>query len=886
MDSNNNYTDGNSNYLYGNGAYGNSAYGNSAYGNGAYGNGAYGNRPYGNAQYYGNGQYGNNQYNSYNNFQDPNSDDEESNFNILEWVFKVLHYWYLFVIAIAIAFSIAYLKNRRWLPSYYSQGTVIIKETGGAYGGANSALMQGFGVDAGYKNVQNQLIMLRSYDLMCRTIDSLPFLQTEYITQGRFKTRNIYHNTPFTVDPIKVTESTYGMLFQVDFHEDGTFTLSSTDEEKTYAIRAHYGEVIENQYFTATIWPTDKMVASGKLFFRFRSKEGLVREMISRLRLDFLTQGSTILAIGMVSETPERDCEVIDMLAKIFLLQNLEQKNAVADNSIKFISEQLDELQESLEVSEGAMTSFRQQNKFVDVSSYAGQLMSKVSGYDQEMMSMRLRETYFDYLTKYLETNLESGAVIAPTSMGLNDAALISLVQQINDLRIQRGELTDKNPYYAKFTKDIENVKTMINEVVASMRVSLEIEKKDLADRYADVEREIQKLPEKELQMVAIERNYRIDDNYYTFFLQKRAEAEIQKASNTPDNIILDKARTINTVNSNTRQKTTTTALIIGFLIPLALVIASELLNNKVRNPKEVEKLSPFRLIGTVRHAKSQNPTLVRDHPRSSYAEMLRSIRTRMEFIVKRKDKIVLAVTSTESGDGKTFLSSNMASLYAMTGKKTLLVDLDIRKPNIHTKLGLEGGVGVTNYLIGDCELEDTFIKDSPFDFDVMRAGTIPPNPGELIHSDKLAQMINQLREKYDFIILDTSPIGLVPDAYALLELADMGLFVIRCMQTNKSFCKQTLQQIAEVVDHPEKVQIVLSDIPVEGGHGSGYGYGYGYGYGGYGYGGYGYGSRSSYGYGYGQKRSGLRYKYGKLYGRIFHKSDKNSYNYYSDDDV
>ena len=850
MSSNSNYTSGNNDYIAGNNNY------------------AYGNNNYNYA--------GNSQYNNYNNFQDP-KDEEESSFNVMEWVFRILHYWYLFIISLVIAYGIAYLQNRKWLPSYYSQGTIIIKETMG-YGGSNSALMQGFGVDAGYKNVQNQVIILRSYDLALRVVDSLPFLQTEYITQGRFKTRNLYRDTPIEVEPRRVEQSVYGLLFEVNFEKDGSLTISSTDEDRPFKIVAHYGEPIDCQLFSATIWPTERMVGSGKMYFRFRSKEGLANEIMSRLRLDFVTQGSSVLALGLVSETPARDCEIIDKLAEIFLLQNLEQKNEVAENSIRFISEQLEALQESLEVSEGAMTDFRQENKFVDVGSYAGQLMSKISGYDQEMMAMRLRETYFDYLTNYLETNMESGAVIAPTSLGLNDASLISLVQQLNDLRIQRGELTEKNVYYAKFTKDIENVKTMINEVVNSMRASLEIEKQDLKARYAEVEREIQKLPKKELQMVAIERNYRIDDNYYTFFLQKRAEAEIQKASNTPDNTILDKARTINTVNSKTKQKNTTTALALGLLIPLVLVVASELLNNKVRSPKEVEKLSPFRLIGSVRHAKTQNPTLVRDHPRSSYAEMLRSIRTRMEFIVKRKDKMVIAVTSTESGDGKTFLSSNLASLYAMAGKKTLLMDLDIRKPNIHTKLGLENGPGLSNYLIGDCKLEETYAK-SPFDFDIMRAGTIPPNPGELIHSDELANLINTLREKYDFIIMDTSPIGLVPDAYALLEQADIGLFVIRCMQTNKSFCKQTLQQISEVVDAPEKLQLVLSDIPTEGPHGSGYGYGYGYGYGGYGRG-YGYG------YGYGRKTSGLRYKYGKVYGKLFNKPERNSYNYYQDDDV
>lgn len=841
-------------------------------------NGAYAS---GNGRYaYGNGQYGNSQYNSYNtysNYQDKGQDDEGSNFNVMEWVFKILHYWYLFVIAIIIALGIAYLQNRKWLPSYYSQGTIIIKETVG-YGGSNSVLMQGFGVDAGYKNVQNQLIMLKSYDLACRVVDSLPYLRAEYVTQGRFKKRNLYRESPIVVEPEMVQEHTYGLLFQVDFESNGMVKITSTDEDRPLSLRAHYGELIDCPMFKATIWPTDRLVESGRIYFRFRSREGLASEIMNRISLNFITEGSTVLALGLVSETPARDCEIIDKLAEIFLLQNLEQKNEVAENSIRFINEQLATLQESLQQSEGAMTDFRQENKFVDVSSYAGQLMSKISTYDQEMMSMRLRETYFDYLTKYLETNLESGAVIAPTSLGLNDAALITLVQQLNDLRIQRGELSEKNVYYAKFTKDIENVKSMINEIVESMRASLEIEKKDLDKRYAEVEKEIKKLPTKELQMVAIERNYRIDDNYYTFFLQKRAEAEIQKASNTPDNTILDKARTISTVNSKTKRNNNTTALLLGIIIPLVLVIASELLNNKLRTTKDVEKISPFRLIGTVRHAKSQNPTLVRDHPRSSYAEMLRSIRTRMEFIVKRKDKMVVCITSTESGDGKTFLSSNLAALFSMSGKKTLLMDLDIRKPNIHTKLGLEGGVGLSNYLIGDCELKDT-LANSPFDFDIMRAGTIAPNPGELIHSDKLAETIKLLREKYDFIVIDTSPIGLVPDAYTILELSDIGLYVIRCMQTNKSFCKQTLQEISEVVDTPEKVQIVLSDIPTEG-H-SGYGYGYGYGYSGYGYG------SSSYGYGYGRKKYGDKYR-SAIYGKVFKRygQDKSTYNYYTDDEV
>ena len=843
------------------------------------GNNAY-YQPGGNQQYY---QQGNQLYYQ----QDPQSENEEDSslsFNPLEWIFTFLHYWYLFVIAIVIALGLAMLKNRRWIPTYFSQGTIVIKESS-TYGGSASALMQGFGVDAGYKNVNNQMIMLGSYDLMSRVVDSLPFLEVEYITQGRFKTRSLYRQTPIVIEHHRIEPSAYGVLYQISFNKDGSFRISSTEESQSIQIDAHYGEAISCSLFDITIWPTELMTNSGRLYFRFRSHESLVDEFMSRLQLSFVTEGSTVLALSLVSETPQRDCEFLDKLAEIYLLQNLEQKNEVAENSIRFINEQLALLQASLQVSEGAMTDFRQENKFVDVNSYAGQLMGRISEYEQQQMALRLRETYFDYLINYIHQNIEKDAVIAPTSMGVNEPMLMTLVQQLNDLRIQRGELTEKNVYYAKFTKDIENVKKAIEEVVGSMRASLEIEREDLQNRYREVELAIKTLPEKELQMVEIERNYRIDDNYYTFFLQKRAEAEIQKASNTPDNSIMDKARTTAIMNAKAKSKTTTTYLVIGFLIPLLLIILSELLNNKIRSPKDVLRLKSFRLIGTLRHAKSQNPTLVRASPRSSYAEMLRAIRTRLEFLLKRKDKMVICVTSTESGDGKTFLSTNLAALYSMTGKKTLLIDLDLRKPNIHTKLGLENGMGMSNYLIGDCEIEDILMTNTPFGFDLMRAGTVPPNPGELVHSDKMTNMINAMREKYDYIVMDTSPIGLVPDAYALINNSDLCLYVIRCMQTNKSFCKQTLEQMMEVVDNTEKVQIVLSDIPTEGRHsyGSGYGYGYG-GYGGYGYGHLGYGGYGGYGYGYGNNKPSKRFGkiYGKIYGKLAKEDDAyRSYYYY-----
>ena len=759
----------------------------------------------------------------------PILEEENSGIDIMEWVFRILKHWYLFVIAGIIAFSLAYLKNRRVIESYLTTGTLIIQESsGGGYG--SSALMQGFGMEAGYRNVNNQLIILGSYDLVSRTVDSLPFFDVEYITRGRFKTRNIYRNTPIIVEYTRIDPRAYNFLFKCEVKDDGSLKVTLDNEEANFAYTTHYGEALHTPLFDATIFPTEMMMRPGQhIYFRFRSQESLTEEFTGRLQLNFVTERSTILGIQLVGVTPERDRDFIDKLSEIYLLHCVERKNMVADKTIKFINEQLEVLQVSLSESESAMTDFRQENKFVDVSAYAGGLMSKVNQYDQQKMALRLKETYLNYLTNYLNQKIEQGTVVAPVSVGVNEPMLMSLVQQLNDLHIQRGELSERNVYYAKYTNDINNVKTAIGELVQSMQASLNIEKEDLANRLREVEREIKFLPEKELQMVEIERNYRIDDNYYTFFLQKRAEAEIQKARNTPDSEVMDKARTTRAMNSKEKRKNMVAYMAVGLLIPLLILILSELLNNKIRTPKEAEKLGDFKLIGTLRRVKSQNPTHAQKHPRSGYAEMLRSIRLRIEFIVQRKTKIAVTITSTQSGDGKTFISTNLAALYAMSGRPTVLLDMDIRKPNVHEKLGLETSQGVTNYLIGDCELEDIILRNDAIGFDVIPAGTIPPNPGELIRSDKLSELISILRERYDYVVIDSSPVGLVPDALALIEQTDITLFVIRCMATDKRFAQQTLQNLA--LNHKDKINLILSDIVVNKSNGN-YGYGYGYGYG------------------------------------------------------
>ena len=774
-----------------------------------------------------------------NNFEKQFNDEDESGFDIMEWILYFLHFWYLFVIGIIISLGLAYLDNRSWLPTVQTEGTVMIEEN---RAGANStqALMQGFGVQSGYKNVTNQVIMLRSYDLVCKVVDSIPFLKIDYISKGPFITRNLYHTSPFVIHTDFISPDAFNLLFKIKLRSDGTYliTVENSKQYSNLQLEGRYGQSVQNNLFFMTVNNVDNYLGNAELYFKFRSRESLVSDFSGRLSFGYVEEGSSVLKISLVSETPDRDIDFINKLCDTFLAENLDRKNDVANKTINFIDNQLGVVSKSLAISEGDMTNFRQTNKIVDVSSHTSELLGKAAKYDAQQSELKLRETYLDYLSKYLKTNLADGAVIAPSSLGLNEPMLMTFVQQINELNVQRSEATELNPYYAKYTKQIETAKLTVLEVIKSMRASLNIEKADFNKRLDVVNNEIKELPKKELEMIAIERKYKMDDNYYTFFLQKRAESEILKASNTPDNNILDRAREVGTTNSGKRQKTILMFLLFGLLIPTVIVVVIELLNNTIRSSKDVEKNSSFPLIGAVRHTKSSDPLLVSKNPRSAFTEMFRVIRTRIEFIVQRKTNIMILTTSTESGDGKTYFSINLAAVYSMASKKTILVDMDIRKPSVNQRFNIVQPMGVTNYLVNQCTLDDVILHLPKVDFDILPAGSIPPNPGELIRSDKLSVMFEELRKRYDYIIVDSSPIGMVTDAYSLAHLSDVNLFVVRNAKTNKTFFKKLSTQLK--VDNLPHIYSILNDVMDDGSRYSNYklykyayliGNSYGYGY-------------------------------------------------------
>ncbi len=744
-------------------------------------------------------------------------DDEGSSFDVMKWVRLILRYWYLFVLSISVALTWAYLENKKWVPTYKVSSKVIIDDNSRSLNGA-SVVMQGFNVQSGYKNVNNQIIMFGSSDLTERAVERLG-LDVDYYMRGRFKTSNLYKRNPVEITHDYLSDLVYSMEFSFKGLNDSVFQISypETKQMKSFSYKGKYGVPIKNSMFFVTVNKTDYYYPKAEFYFKFRSKQSWVSEFNSRLSFSFVMDKSSVIDVSLVGKVADRDKNFADALCEEFLADNLQRKNDAAIKTIDFIDAQLLGIADSLNTAEANLRSFRAENKMFDISAYSANLATQMNSFDQKKNELNLKKTYLDYLSDYLKGNIEDGKIVAPSSLGVMDPLLMQQVRELTDLQIKRDEMGEKSPYYKKYQSQIDIKKETLFEVLNNMYADYKIELDNFHNQFNEVVNKIGLLTDKESQMINYQRAYKIHDNYYTFLMQKRAEAQIQKASNSPDNIILDKARISGVMNAGVKSKKYSQYLLIGLLLPLVFVILKELLNSTIRDRNDIKKYTRFDIIGTIQKGKSSSePLLVKKYPKSIFAESFRLVRTRLEFIAKSKKNTSasILVTSTESGDGKSFFSINLAGIYAMEKKKTLLIDLDLRKPSINKMLSIERNKGISNYLIGQVELEDILIQDTDYDFDIILAGTIPPNPGELVKTEKLKELFEILKERYEYIVIDSSPIGLVGDAYALTHLVDANLFIVRQEKTNKTFFKNVIEQMRE--DRIPNVYLILNGVDMK----------------------------------------------------------------------
>jgi len=745
-------------------------------------------------------------------------------FDFVLWFYRILKYWYLFVISIVICLAYAYIDNKSWIPYYRIQAVMILEDKN------SSSIVAGAVPTASLlRNTENQQIVLQSFGLTERTVEKLPDqMRIDYFKQTRFKTINLYTDTPVRIEVIDSTLSpqAYQYIFDITYIDANKCEISykkdpGSDEVTT--ISAPYNQVITDPLFKIKLVKTSAFVPDIGEFkpdiqsfsFRFLNKHTLIGMFSGQVQSALQNENSTILNISMGGPNPDRDKDYLNILLDEFLEYNLTLKNEQAERTITFLDNQLKIFSDSLDISRLKLEKFQRETGVYNITSEA--LQFDLDSANREKDALAIKERSVLALTQSIRENIMAGEeLIDPITLNIRNAKLTDLITKYNEVVLRAKNLGPKNPLYNRIIDQLNDYRKQILSEVQFQQVNLQDRKDALVRKYTLLEAKLDNLPPQERDLIKYKRENDFHDVYHRYLTQRKREAEIQKASNTPDNTIWEAPRRIGGVlNSDVINKNYVFFFVIGLIIPLCFVILKEeVLNFSITTKEECEKISGLPVIGTIENVSKKlnnGVVLVKNYPKSSFAESFRNMRVRIEYMAQRENKITTLVTSTEPADGKTFIATNIASVYQLMGKKVIIIDLDLRRPSVAKTLQVEAQKGISNYLIGQVTLDEIIISHPDYGFDIIPAGTLPPNPSELIKTAKTRQVLEHLKEAYDYVIIDCSPVGLVSDAYILSEMADTTLYVVRRAKTNKSFFKSVITQLRH--DGVDNIALVFNDV-------------------------------------------------------------------------
>lgn len=736
-------------------------------------------------------------------------------FDFVLWFYRILKYWYLFAISIVICIIFANLGTKGWIP-YYRLGAIMMLEDRGNVSPVAGAVPLGTIL----RNTNNQKIVLESRGMVEKTVGRLPErMRVNYFRKTHFKQSGIYGYSPVVVDIIELKPEAYGRVYTVASVDDSHCQVyyEGADESLSFSIVVPYDKIVDTEWFKVKFVKSDNYEKDFyKFSFNFLTREQLINSYAGRVGCNLIHNESTAFSLTMTTSEVNKDLEFMNEFLAEYQDYNLSLKNYQADLTIDFIDMQLQIIGDSLETSRAALDNFQRNTGVYEVTSQA--LRRQIREADKERENQDIKERSILVVTDRILTSLKANEeIIDPSMYGISEARLSRYVRDYNEMLKRSEYIGVKNPTFEKVVSELNDLRELILAELRLIQSNFVKEKEKAKILYAELEVAIDSLPPQERILVKHQREYNLNEVYLNFLTQRRYEAQIQRASNTPDNFILENPRmTSGVINSGSASKEYTYYLLLGCLIPLIFVVLKEeILNFTVSTKEECERISGFPVIGTIENVAkkiSKGVTLVKNYPKSSFAESFRNMRVRIEYMAKKDSHVAVLVTSTEPADGKTFVATNVASVYQLMGKKVVLLDLDLRRPSVSKTLKLPTTAkGVSNYLIGQVELDQIIMSHPTYGFDIIPAGTLPPNPSELIKTEKTKKLIEHLREQYDYVIIDCSPIGLVSDAYILAKIVDTSLFVIRRAKTNKAFFKSVIGQVK--YDGVQNIALVFNDV-------------------------------------------------------------------------
>ncbi|MBS1542404.1 MAG: polysaccharide biosynthesis tyrosine autokinase [Bacteroidetes bacterium] len=767
---------------------------------------------------------------------------------------RAIRYWWVVVGSLLISLFVAFYINRYSPRIYPVNASILIRETQET---TSAEFLYKNGLVDQYRNYLNEPYIIRSYPLIEKVVRDLNF-QITFYQEGYIVTSETYGNFPVKAVACNPTDTRTGKfsfkLVDADHFEIGTY---DENDEKSKPEIFKLGDSISYLNYRICI----SRIMGKKInphigvpyVLSIQNPVSVAGSYIARLSVEWAEQGAGIINLGLTGDVPQKEIDFMNALIVTYQAEDLKKKNEAATRTVSFIQKQLELIKDSLRQVEYDLGRFGSKGREEDMSAEAKRLMDKFDDIELQRAQLLLRRNYFDYLAGYrIREDANTDQIILPSAVGISDPILNNLLTKITDLQMEMKVHLDpelmRNPIVMEErrlkTEKISAAKSDVDEAVRTLRETDNVKMNFLDKQIKEYQNQLDLLPDTERKLISVRRNYSLLENLYVFLMQKSSEAKISEAANTPDIVPVNPPMRGGAISPKTG-KNYTTAIIAGIALPLLVFIILELFNNKVQSREDIDKMTTIPFLGGVGHSSSDTNLIVRARPKSGVAESFRAMRSNLNYFTGNKTKQLFMVSSSISGEGKTFTTINLATVFALSGKETVIVGADMRRPKIVSDFGLGNERGLSTYLSGLSELDDVVQRTEIDNLFLISGGPVPPNPSELLLTDRFETFINGVRDRFDYVIIDTPPLALVTDAFVISKFADHTIFVLRQNYSPKEFVKSIDEYYRS--GKLKSMSIMLNDIYKSGlGYGYGQGYAYQYGY--------------SYGYGYGSKKDGGGY--------------------------
>ena len=757
--------------------------------------------------------------------------DKKSAFSPREFMLKYLKYVPWLILSTLLFLVLAFIKLRYSPVVFQVQSKLLIKKDSRA--GAQDKFADLF-MGGESQNLNDEIQIIKSTGISKRIVQNLG-LQLNYVSEGKVKSYQLHPNeSPFSLEILELKDSLQAFGIKVNFVNENTLNLDNSLEP------VYMGQVVENSYGKMRFnrLPVNYRKYGSTLFVvSWQPLEDIADGIANSFTVAPINDYTNVLLVTLETENPRLGRDIVNQLMREYNMSIVEDKRIITVNTLEFIEQRLDTLKRELNDVELSLQNYQENNKAIYLEQQSVISFNELSETTKNLTTQEVQLKVLSYLIKYLQDEKNVYRTV-PVSLGIAEPSLQALISQYNEAQLKRETLlkstTSSNPIIIDLETELEKLREQIRENLNNIHQSYLINRDNLREKTRQAESEIGNVPGKGRKMLEITRQQEILENLYSFLLQKRLETSISLASTISNSRVVEPAKSLKIPIRPDKKGTYIMAFLLGMGIPVSLLALKEYLNDKVTGRQDLEKLTQAPILGEIGHAGGKETLVVTKNNRKFISEQFRIIRTNLQYILNKVERPVLLVTSSFSGEGKSFVSTNLGSVMALTGKKTVILEFDIRKPKIVAGLDLKGKKGITNYIVGNATIEEILIPVTQVDnLFVIPCGPIPPNPGELLLDEKVKEMFAYLRANFETVIVDSAPLGLVSDAVILSAYADATIYITRQDYTLK-------KQIGLVNDVYEKnklprISLLLNDVKTSntyGGYYGRYGYGYGYGYG------------------------------------------------------